>query len=38
VLGGKKGAAKILGLPRSTLQHRIKMHHIHPEEYLDECL
>ena len=35
VLGGKKGAAKILGLPRSTLQHRIKMHHIHPEEYLD---
>ena len=34
VLGGKNGAAKILGLPRSTLQHRIKMHHIHPEEYL----
>jgi formate hydrogenlyase transcriptional activator len=35
VLGGKNGAARILGLPRSTLQHRIKMHHIHPEEYID---
>jgi formate hydrogenlyase transcriptional activator len=34
VLGGKRGAAKLLGLPRSTLQYRIKILQIQPEDYL----
>jgi transcriptional regulator with GAF, ATPase, and Fis domain len=34
VLGGGRGAAQVLGLPRSTLQYRIKKLHIHPEDYL----
>jgi formate hydrogenlyase transcriptional activator len=33
VLGGKRGAAKLLGLPRSTLQYRIKILQIQPEDY-----
>jgi transcriptional regulator with GAF, ATPase, and Fis domain len=33
VLGGCRGAAKLLGLPRSTLQYRIKKLHIQPEDY-----
>lgn len=34
VLGGKRGAARLLGLPRTTLQYRIKKLQIHPEDYL----
>lgn len=34
VLGGAKGAARLLGVPRSTLQYRIKRLGIRPEEYL----
>jgi transcriptional regulator with GAF, ATPase, and Fis domain len=34
VLGGKQGAARLLALPRSTLQYRIKKLHIQPEDYL----
>lgn len=34
VLGGAKGAARLLGVPRSTLQYRIKRLGIQPEEYL----
>jgi formate hydrogenlyase transcriptional activator len=34
VLGGEQGAAKLLDLPRSTLQYRIKILHIQPEDYL----
>jgi transcriptional regulator with GAF, ATPase, and Fis domain len=34
VLGGKRGAAQLLGLARSTIQYRIKKLHIHPEDYL----
>jgi len=34
VLGGKQGAAKLLDLPRSTLQYRIRKLHIKPEDYL----
>jgi transcriptional regulator with GAF, ATPase, and Fis domain len=34
VLGGEQGAAQLLGLPRSTLQYRIKKLHIQPEDYL----
>jgi DNA-binding NtrC family response regulator len=33
-IGGPKGAARLLGLPRSTLQYRIKKLHIQPEDYL----
>ncbi len=33
VLGGAQGAARLLGLPRSTLQYRIKKLHIQPEDY-----
>jgi formate hydrogenlyase transcriptional activator len=34
VLGGAQGAARLLGLPRSTIQYRIKKLHIQPEDYL----
>ncbi|RJR52962.1 MAG: GAF domain-containing protein [Desulfobacteraceae bacterium] len=34
VLGGKEGAARLLSLPRSTLQYRIKKLRIQPEDYL----
>jgi formate hydrogenlyase transcriptional activator len=34
VLGGEQGAAKLLGLPRSTLQYRIKKLGIRSEDYL----
>jgi transcriptional regulator with GAF, ATPase, and Fis domain len=34
VLSGKQGAAMLLGLPRSTLQYRIKKLNIQPEDYL----
>jgi transcriptional regulator with GAF, ATPase, and Fis domain len=34
VLAGEHGAAKLLGLPRSTLQYRIKRLRIRPEDYL----
>jgi transcriptional regulator with GAF, ATPase, and Fis domain len=34
VLGGPKGAAQLLGLPRSTIQYRIKKLGIRPEDYL----
>jgi transcriptional regulator with GAF, ATPase, and Fis domain len=34
VLGGSQGAAKLLDLPRTTLQYRIKKLHIQPEDYL----
>jgi transcriptional regulator with GAF, ATPase, and Fis domain len=34
VLGGEQGAASLLGLPRSTLQYRIKKLKIQPEDYL----
>jgi transcriptional regulator with GAF, ATPase, and Fis domain len=34
MLGGAQGAAMLLGLPRSTLQYRIKKLHIQPEDYL----
>jgi formate hydrogenlyase transcriptional activator len=33
VLGGSRGAAAILGLPRSTLQYRIRKLHIRPADY-----
>jgi len=34
VLGGEKGAARLLGLPRSTLQYRIRKLRIQPKDYL----
>jgi DNA-binding NtrC family response regulator len=34
VLGGERGAAKLLGLPRSTIQYRIKKLKIKPDDYL----
>ena len=34
VLGGSRGAAAILGLPRSTLQYRIRKLRIQPQDYL----
>jgi DNA-binding NtrC family response regulator len=34
VLGGGRGAAALLGLPRSTLQYRIRKLRIRPEDYL----
>jgi transcriptional regulator with GAF, ATPase, and Fis domain len=34
VLSGGQGAAKLLGLPRSTLQYRIKKLNIQLEDYL----
>lgn len=33
MVGGSKGAAALLGLPKSTLQYKIKKHGIQPEEY-----
>jgi len=36
VLGGEQGAAKLLALPRSTLQYRIRKLRIRPEEYLKQ--
>ncbi|NNK93955.1 MAG: sigma 54-interacting transcriptional regulator [Desulfobacterales bacterium] len=33
-VGGKRGAAKLLGMARSTLQYRIKKLHINPAEFL----
>ncbi len=35
MLGGEGGAAQLLGLPRSTLQYRIKKLRIRPEDYLN---
>ncbi|HSO62856.1 MAG TPA: sigma 54-interacting transcriptional regulator [Desulfobacterales bacterium] len=34
MLGGNQGAAKLLGLPRSTIQYRIKKLNIKPDDYL----
>jgi transcriptional regulator with GAF, ATPase, and Fis domain len=34
VLGGERGAAKLLGLPRSTIQYRIKKLNIKPDDYV----
>ena len=34
VLGGSRGAAAILGLPRSTLQYRIRKLRIQPQDFL----
>jgi formate hydrogenlyase transcriptional activator len=34
MLGGERGAAHLLGLPRSTLQYRIKKLNIKPDDYL----
>jgi transcriptional regulator with GAF, ATPase, and Fis domain len=34
VLGGKRGAAQLLGLPRSTIQYRIKKLNIKRDDYL----
>jgi len=34
VLAGERGAARLLGLPRSTLQYRIRKLRIQPEDYL----
>lgn len=34
VLGGNRGAAKLLGLPRSTIQYRIKKLNIKPDDYM----
>ena len=34
-IGGAKGAARLLGLPRSTLQYRIKKLGIQPRDYLE---
>ncbi|MBN1107031.1 MAG: sigma-54-dependent Fis family transcriptional regulator, partial [Deltaproteobacteria bacterium] len=35
VIAGPRGAAHLLGLPRSTLQYRMKRLAIRPEDYLD---
>jgi transcriptional regulator of acetoin/glycerol metabolism len=34
MVGGKKGAASLLGLPRSTLQYRMKKLNINPIDFL----
>jgi transcriptional regulator with GAF, ATPase, and Fis domain len=34
MLGGEQGAAQLLGLPRTTLQYRIKKLNIKPEDYI----
>jgi transcriptional regulator with GAF, ATPase, and Fis domain len=34
-IGGPNGAARLLGLPRSTLQYRIKKLAIQPRDYLE---
>jgi DNA-binding NtrC family response regulator len=36
VVGGAKGAARLLGLPRSTLQYRLKKFGINPENYVKD--
>jgi transcriptional regulator with GAF, ATPase, and Fis domain len=33
VIGGSNGAARLLGLPRSTLQYRMKKLGIKPQDY-----
>ncbi len=33
VVGGQKGAARLLGLPRSTLQYRLKKYNLDPKNY-----
>jgi DNA-binding NtrC family response regulator len=33
MVGGKRGAARLLGMPRSTLQYRMKKLQIDPHEY-----
>jgi transcriptional regulator with GAF, ATPase, and Fis domain len=38
VLGGDRGAAQLLGLPRSTLQYRIQKLYIQPDDYLKKPL
>jgi formate hydrogenlyase transcriptional activator len=38
MLGGEGGAAQLLGLPRSTLQYRIKKLRIQPEDYLEKAI
>jgi transcriptional regulator with GAF, ATPase, and Fis domain len=38
MLGGARGAAQLLGLPRSTLQYRIKKLGIQPEDYLAKTI
>lgn len=37
VIGGKKGAAHLLGIPRTTLNYRIKKLSIVPEDYQNEA-
>lgn len=32
-VGGRNGAARVLGLPRSTLQYRLRKHKINPRDY-----
>jgi len=32
-VGGRNGAARLLGVPRSTLQYRIRKHGLHPGDY-----
>jgi len=36
VIGGSNGAARLLGLPRSTLQYRLKKLGIQPSDYTKE--
>jgi transcriptional regulator with GAF, ATPase, and Fis domain len=36
VIGGAKGAARMLGLPRSTLQYRMKTLGLEPNDYQKE--
>jgi DNA-binding NtrC family response regulator len=38
VLGGERGAAQLLGLPRSTIQYRIKKLNIKPDDYLGKSI
>ena len=34
VLGGKRGAASLLGIPRSTLQYRLKKYQLNPKNFI----
>ncbi len=34
IVGGRNGAARLLGLPRSTLQYRLKKCGLNPEEFV----
>jgi len=33
VVGGRKGAAAVLNIPKSTLQYKLRKHGLNPQDY-----